>query len=68
MIVREYCDSMERQLAAWRANVEKLLIISETLAGPAPTADENKQKEDLQTLVDDICKVAELLKEECLVA
>ncbi len=68
MIVREYCDSMERQLADWRANVETLLIMSETVAGPAPTADENKQQEDLQALMDDIGKVAELLKEECLVA
>lgn len=68
MIVREYCDSMEKQLVAWRANVQKLLIIRETVAGPAPTADDNKQKEDLQTLMDDIGKVAELLKEECLVA
>ncbi len=68
MIVREYCDSMGKQLAAWRINIEKLLIISETVAGPVPTADERRQKEDLMSLIDDIGRVTELLKEECLVA
>ncbi len=68
MIMREYCDSMERQLAAWRGNVQKLLMIAETLTGPTPSADEYQQREDLQSLIDDIGKAAELLKQECLVA
>ncbi len=68
MIVQEYCTSMNRQLAAWRANVQKLLVISEALSGATPSANENQQREDLQTLIDDIGKVAEMLKQECLVA
>ncbi len=68
MIVQEYCESMNRQLAAWRENVRKLLVISESLSGISPSANEHQQREDLQTLIDDIGKVAEMLKKECLVA
>ena len=31
MIVKEYCESMDKQLAAWRGNVGKLLVITETM-------------------------------------
>ncbi len=68
MIVQEYCESMNRQLAAWRENVRKLLVISEALSGATPSVKENQQREDLQTLIDDIGKVADMLKQECLVA
>jgi hypothetical protein len=67
MIIKEYCDSMEKQLAAWRANVEKLLVIAENL----PTKDlqaDARQRENLQSLVDDIGKVSELLRYECMPA
>lgn len=68
IIVKEYCESMEKQFAAWRANVEKLLLISEALQGLTPSTDEHRQREDLQSLIDEIGKAAELLKQECLVA
>jgi hypothetical protein len=68
IIVKEYCESMEKQFAAWRANVEKLLLISEALQGLTPSTDEHRQREDLQSLIDEIGKAAELLTQECLVA
>ena len=68
MIVKEYCESMEKQFAMWRANVEKLVFISEALQGSTPSTDVHQQREDLQSLIDDIGKAAELLKQECLVA
>ncbi len=68
MVVQEYCASMNRQLAAWRANVEKLLLIVEALPDLTQPADEHRQREELQSLIDDLGKVAELLKQECLVA
>ncbi len=68
MIVKEYCESMGKQLAVWRSNVEKLLFIAEALPGLTPSAEGHTQRKDLQTLIDDIGKVAELLKQECLVA
>lgn len=67
MIVKEYCDRMEKQLAAWRANVEKLLIIAENLQGKDREADE-RQRKNLQSLIADIGKVSEHLKYECLPA
>ncbi len=68
MIVKEYCESMERQLAAWQANVRKLLMVAEAVSGMAPSVNVDRQRENLQSLVDDIGKTAELLKQECLVA
>ncbi len=69
MIVKEYCESMNRQLVAWRANVEKLLLIAEALLGSSPpSADDHQQREKLQSLIDDIGRVADMLKQECLVA
>ena len=67
MIVKKYCESMDKQLAAWRTNVEKLLLIAENLSGKDPQADERERKE-LQSLVADIGKVSEHLKYECLPA
>jgi hypothetical protein len=67
MIVKEYCESMNKQLAAWRANVEKLLLIAKNLSGKDQQTDERQQKE-LQSLVADIARVSGLLKYECLPA
>ncbi len=67
MIVKEYCESMDKQLAAWRANVEKLLLIAENLSGKDRQTDERQRKE-LQSLIADIGKVSDLLKYECLPA
>ena len=67
MIVKEYCESMDKQLTAWRANVEKLLLISKNLPGKDQQADERQQKE-LQSLVADIARVSNLLRYECLPA
>ncbi len=68
MMVKEYCESMNRQLAAWRANVEKLLLIAEALRDSTPPVDDHRQREKLQSLIDDIGRVADMLKQECLVA
>ncbi len=68
MIMKEYCESMQRQLAAWRANVEKLLTIADALAGLAPSPDDHQQRESMQSLIEDIGRVTEMLKQECLVA
>ncbi len=68
MIVKEYCENMNRQLVAWRANVEKLLLIAEALRDSTPAADDHRQREELQSLIDDIGRVAGMLKQECLVA
>jgi len=67
MIVKEYCESMDKQLAAWRANVEKLMLIEKKLSGKDQQEDERQQKE-LQSLADDIARVSDLLKYECLPA
>ncbi len=67
MIVKEYCESMDKQLAAWRANVEKLLLIAKNLSEKDQQTDERQQKE-LQSLVADIARVSALLKYECLPA
>lgn len=67
MIVKEYCESMDKQLAAWRANVQKLLLIAEQLPGKDPRDDERQYK-NLQSLIDDIGRVSQLLKNECMPA
>jgi hypothetical protein len=67
MIVKEYCESMDKQLSAWRANVEKLLLIAKKLPGKDQEADELQQKE-LQSLVADIARVSDLLRYECMPA
>jgi hypothetical protein len=67
MIVKEYCESMNKQLVAWRANVERLLLIAENMQGKDQQADERQRKE-LQSLVADIGRVSDLLKYECLPA
>ncbi len=67
MIVKEYCGSMQKQLAAWRANVQKLLMIAEALSGEDPQAD-TKRIEDLKSLIQDIGKASDMLKYECLIA
>jgi len=67
MIVKEYCESMDKQLTAWRANVEKLLLIAENLSGKNSQAYERQRKE-LQSLVVDIGRVSNHLKYECLPA
>ncbi len=67
MIVKKYCESMEKQLVAWRSNVQKLLMIAETVTGKGSQADA-KQIEDLKSLIQDIGKVSDRLKEECLAA
>lgn len=58
---------MDKQLTAWQANVEKLLLISKNLPGKDQQADERQQKE-LQSLVADIARVSDLLRYECLPA
>jgi hypothetical protein len=67
MIVKEYCESMEKQLAAWRANVQKMLLIAETLQERDRQADA-RQVENLQSLIHDLAKVSDRLKYECLPA
>jgi hypothetical protein len=67
MIVKEYCKSMDKQLAAWQSNVQKLLAIAEHLPGKDPQTDERQRKE-LQSLVADIGRVSDLLKYECMPA
>jgi hypothetical protein len=67
MIVKEYCESMGRQLMAWQANFQKLLLLAERL--PGKDRQENaRQIENLQSLIHDIGKVSDLLKYECLPA
>jgi hypothetical protein len=58
---------MDRQLAAWRSHVGKLLVIAETIPGKDPATDA-KQIENLQSLIADIGSVSNLLKKECLPA
>ena len=67
MIVKEYCESMGKQLAAWRSNVQKLLLIAEQLPGKYEQADVRRQKA-LQSIIDDLGSVSELLKKECMPA
>ena len=67
MIVKEYCKSMDKQLAAWKANVEKLLVRADRLSGKDRESDERRRTE-LQSLVDDIGRVSDLLKNECMPA
>ncbi len=67
MIVKEYCESMNKQLAAWRANVEKLLFITKNLSVQDQQTEE-RQQEELQSLITDIARVSDLLKYECLPA
>jgi hypothetical protein len=49
--VKEYCKSMDKQLAAWKANVEKLLVRADRLSGKDRESDERRRTE-LQSLVD----------------
>lgn len=65
--MKEYCDSMQKKLDAWRVNVQKLLVIAETLTGGDAFA-HARRIEDLQSLVQDIERVSLLLKRECLPA
>jgi hypothetical protein len=51
VIVKEYCKSMDKQLAAWKANVEKLLVRADRLSGKDRESDERRRTE-LQSLVD----------------
>jgi len=67
MIVKEYCESMNKQLAAWRANVEKLLFITKNLSVQDQQTEE-RQQEELQSLITDIARASDLLKYECLPA
>ncbi len=68
MIMKDYCESMQGLLAAWRANVQKLLMIAEAMSGLAPSETDRQQREDMQSLIDELGKVSELLKQECFVA
>jgi hypothetical protein len=67
MIVKEYCESMEKKLTVWRSNVEKLLLVAEQMSGSDPEADV-RRRQSLESLITDIGKVAERLKYECLPA
>jgi hypothetical protein len=58
---------MDKKLAAWRENVEKLLALEESLPAKDPQADARQRKE-LQSLVADIGRASNLLKFECLPA
>ena len=67
MIVKEYCDNMEKLLAAWRNNITALLKISEAVPGRDADADA-RQVENLKGLIEDLGRVQKLLKNECLPA
>jgi hypothetical protein len=67
MIVKEYCESMEKQLTAWRANVQKLLLIAEALQGK-DRLENARQIENLQSIIHDLTRVTDRLKYECLPA
>jgi len=67
MIVKEYCESMQKQLAAWRANIQKLLLIAEALQGKDRQEDA-RQIANLQAIIHDLGKVSDMLKYECLPA
>ena len=67
MIVKEYCENMDKQLAAWRTNVEKLMVITEKLPGKDQKEDE-RQIKNLQLLIEDIGKASDHLKRECMPA
>ena len=67
MILREYCDNMEKQLAAWKSNVNAMLTIAQNLPGKNREADE-KQKQELESLISDLGRVTDLLRKECMPA
>jgi CRISPR/Cas system-associated endonuclease Cas3-HD len=67
MIVKEYCESMQKQLAAWRANVQKLLLIAEAVEGK-DRQEGARQIANLQAIIHDLGKVSDMLKYECLPA
>jgi hypothetical protein len=58
---------MEKQLGAWRANVQTLLAITEKLPAGDRRAD-GRQLERLQALIQDTGRVTDLLRHECLPA
>lgn len=67
MIMKDYCISMEKQLAAWRNNVNTLLLIAQNL--PGKNRDEDaRQKRELEVLISDLTRVAEQLRKECMPA
>ncbi len=67
MIVKDYCESMEHMLGAWKSNVKKLEVISEIVPEQDP-AKKARQTENLQDIIDDLGRVTEMLKKECMPA
>jgi hypothetical protein len=67
MGVKEYCNSMESQLAAWRNKIYELMRLAEKLPVQDVDADAKRLK-DMRSLIEDLGKAQELLKKECLPA
>jgi len=67
MVVQEYCKRMERELDAWHTSVESLKKIMEELSNKDRQA-ARQEIEKLQTIIEGLGNVINMLKKECLLA
>lgn len=60
----EYCRSLDKQLDAWKSNVETLRTITGKMPGKDPEADA-RRLDNLREVIEGLGSVKELLKQEC---